>query len=89
MPHVHFTPNLARQTDAPECIVDGATVAEALGAVFALHPKLRSYVVDDQGALRTHVVVFIDGEAMKDRQLLSDPLTPGSELYVMQALSGG
>ena len=89
VPHVHFTPNLARQTDAPECTVDGTTVAEALGAVFARHPKLRNYVLDDQGALRTHVIVFVDGEAMKDRQRLSDPLTPGAELYVMQALSGG
>jgi hypothetical protein len=89
MPQVHFTRNLASQTTAPSCEVQGGTVAEALHAVFAQHPKLRGYVVDDQGALRTHVVVFVDGDAMRDRTRLSDALRPDSEIFVMQALSGG
>lgn len=89
MPHVHFTRNLASQTTAPPCEVPGGTVAEALHAIFTQHPKLRSYIVDDQGALRTHVVVFVDGSAMVDRTHLSDALRPDSEVFVMQALSGG
>jgi sulfur-carrier protein len=89
MPHVHFTRNLASQTSAPSCQVEGATVAEALQAVFQGNPKLRGYIVDDQGALRTHVVVFVDGTAMRDRSRLSDMLRPDSEIFVMQALSGG
>ena len=89
MPQVHFTRNLASQTDAPTCAVPGGTVAEALHAVFAQHPKLRGYIVDDQGALRTHVVVFVDGNAMRDRTRLSDTVRPDSEIFVMQALSGG
>jgi hypothetical protein len=89
MPQVHFTRNLASQTAAPSCEVQGGTVAEALHAVFAQHPKLRGYVVDDQGALRTHVVVFVDGDAMRDRKRLSDTVRPDSEIFVMQALSGG
>ena len=89
MPQVHFTRNLASQTAAPSCDVPGATVAEALHAVFTQHPKLRSYIVDDQGALRTHVVVFVDGNAMVDRSRLTDSVRPDSEIFVMQALSGG
>jgi sulfur-carrier protein len=89
MPHVHFTRNLASQTAAPSCQVEGDTVAGALHAVFEEHPMLRGYIVDDQGALRTHVVVFVDGQAMRDRQRLSDTLRPDSEVFVMQALSGG
>jgi molybdopterin synthase sulfur carrier subunit len=89
MPQVHFTRNLASQTAAPSCEVPGATVAEALREVFAQHPKLRGYVVDDQGALRTHVVVFVDGNAMVDRKRLTDTVRPDSEIFVMQALSGG
>lgn len=89
MPLVEFTPNLASQTDAPTCQVEGATVAEALAAVFAQHPKLRSYVLDDQGALRTHVVVFVDGTTILDRRFLTDPVKPESDIFVMQALSGG
>lgn len=89
MPLVEFTPNLTSQTEAPPCQVDGGTVAETLAAVFVRHPRLRGYVLDDQGALRPHVVVFVDGTTVRDRRLLSDPVIPESEIFVMQALSGG
>lgn len=89
MPVVQFTANLVRQTTAPTCQVDGATVAEALQSVFAVQPQLRSYVLDDQGAVRKHVVIFADGTAIADRHNLSDSLRPDSEVFVMQALSGG
>lgn len=69
--------------------VGGATVAQALDGAFALHPTLRGYVLDEQGAVRHHVAIFVDGEALRDKRDLSQPLQPGSEVYVMQALSGG
>ena len=89
MPTVEFTPNLSRQTKADACRVDGATVAQALDAVFAKTPTLRGYVLNEQGEVRTHVVIFLDGTALKDRHRLSDALRPDSEIFVMQALSGG
>lgn len=89
MPVVQFTANLARQTSAPACEVSGTTAREALDAVFAQHPQLQSYVLDDQRAVRKHVVVFVDGTAITDRQHLSDAVMPESEIFVMQALSGG
>jgi hypothetical protein len=89
MPKVEFTANLARQTSAPGCEVQGATVAEALEAVFRMHPALRGYVLDDQGAVRQHVVIFVDGAAVIDRRGMTDPVRPNSEIFVMQALSGG
>lgn len=89
MPTVHFTANLARQTTAPVCEVDGTTVSEALHAVFALHPTLRGYVLDDQGAVRQHVVVFVDGTAIADRRSQADAVMAESEIFVMQSLSGG
>ena len=89
MPRVEFTPNLARQTHAPTCEVSGCTVAEALEQVFVQVPALRGYVLDDQDALRTHVVIFVDGVTIRDRARLSDALQPESEVFVMQALSGG
>jgi sulfur-carrier protein len=89
MPLVEFTPNLASQTSAEACRVEGTTVSESLQAVFAKQPGLRSYVLDDQGAVRHHVVVFVDGAAVKDRRTLSDPVRPDSEIFIMQALSGG
>lgn len=89
MPTVEFTANLASQTAAPKSRVAGGTVRECLDAVFVLHPALRGYVLDDQGALRQHVVVFLDGAAVRDRRTQSDPVSEQSELIVMQALSGG
>ena len=89
MPIVHFTPNLTRQTNAPTCVVTGNTVREALDNVFAEHPTLRGYILDDQNEVRTHVVVFIDNTSVKDRSGLSDPVRSDSEIFVMQALSGG
>ena len=89
MPQVSFTQNLQRHLNAPNAAVSGSTVREALDAVFAQNPQLRSYVLDDQGRLRKHVVVFVDGQIIKDRLKLGDALEESSELLVMQALSGG
>ncbi|NVB83302.1 MAG: MoaD/ThiS family protein [Kofleriaceae bacterium] len=89
MATVVFTPNLRRHVECPTEEVAGATVRAVLAAVFATNPRLRTYVLDDQGALRHHMNVFIDGEQIADRERLSDPVRPASEVYVMQALSGG
>lgn len=89
MPRVRFTQNLERHVSAPAADVAGATVREALESVFRDNPRLRSYVLDDQGRLRRHVMVFVDGDQVHDRDRLSDAVSDASELFVMQALSGG
>ena len=89
MPRVVFTANLERHLPAPAQRVPGATVRAALEAVFAANPRLRGYILDDQARLRRHVVVFVDGARISDPDGLSDALGEESEVYVMQALSGG
>ena len=89
MATVSFTANLRRHVRAPTLEVEGETVRRVLDAVFAEHERLRGYILDDQGALRKHVVVFIDNNEISDRTHLSDPVEPSGRLYVMQALSGG
>jgi len=89
MPHVVFTPNLQRHVACPAATVPGATVRDALEAVFATNPRARGYVLDEQGALREHMAVFVDGEQVADRVRLSEPVRADAEVYVMQALSGG
>ncbi len=69
--------------------VAGTTVREALAHLFADVPQLRSYVLDDQGALRHHVAAFVDGAVVRDKQGLSEAVAPDSEIYLLQALSGG
>ncbi|MSR53195.1 MAG: MoaD/ThiS family protein [Gemmataceae bacterium] len=69
--------------------VSGVTLREAFDNPFLRHPILRDYIVDQRGALRHHVVAFIDNESVGDKASLAEPLTPASEIYVFQALSGG
>ena len=89
MPRVSFTANLQRHVESPPALANGTTVREVLESVFAGNPRVRGYVLDEQGALRHHVVIFVDGNQVRDRRALSDPVASGSEVYVMQALSGG
>ena len=89
MPTVSFTRALERFLPAPTTAVDGATVGAALAEVFATQPALRGYVLDDQGALRRHVAVYVNGRLVSDRTGLTDAVGPRDEIYVFQALSGG
>lgn len=89
MAHVSFTQQLRRFTEAPEVETAADCLKDALESAFALNPRLRGYVLDDQGHLRPNVVAFVDGRRCADRVALSDPLRPDSRVHVFQALSGG
>ena len=89
MADVAFTPNLQRHVECPRRDAPGSTVREVLEGVFADNPRLRGYIIDERGALRRHMIVFVDGRQISDRERLSDRVGPRSEVYVMQALSGG
>jgi sulfur-carrier protein len=89
MPTVSFTPALERFLAAPSTEVEGVTVGDALAAVFASRPAIRGYVLDDQGALRRHVAVYVNGWPVNDRVGLTDPVGARDEIYVFQALTGG
>jgi hypothetical protein len=78
-----------RHVACPVTEVAGHTVREALDAVFAVNERARGYVLDEHGALRKHMLVFINGEQIRDRVRLSDTVPAGGEIYVLQALSGG
>jgi sulfur-carrier protein len=85
MPRVVFTSHLQRHVQCAESEVSGATVGAALQAVFRAQPQVRGYVLDEQGELRKHVFVFVDGR----RARLDDTVPPSAAIHVMQALTGG
>lgn len=94
MARVVLAPALARwlpQAGAGEVALQiaGDTVGAVLARLFEIHPTLRGYVVDERGAVRHHVALFVDGRSLARKTHLDHPLQPGSELHVMQALSGG
>jgi hypothetical protein len=69
--------------------VPGSTVRAVLDAAFAANERARGYVLDERGAVRWHMLVFVNGEPIQDRINLSDAVPPDGEVYIMQALSGG
>ncbi len=89
MPRVAFTANLQRHVACPPCVVPGTTVQDSLQAAFERYPKLRGYVLDEHGALRFHMAIYVNGVPITDRQGLSDGVGDSAEIFVMQALSGG
>ena len=89
MATIWFTSALQRFLPTASAAVEGATVGEALAAVLAAQPALRGYVLDDQGVLRRHVAVYVNGAPVRDRIGLTDPIGRRDEVYVFQALSGG
>jgi molybdopterin converting factor small subunit len=89
MAKVIFTANIQRHVACPEAQAPGGTVREVLDNVFAENAQARSYVLDDQRALRRHMTIFVDGRAIRDRAGLADRVAENSTIHVFQALSGG
>jgi molybdopterin synthase sulfur carrier subunit len=90
MPTVKFTYALKRFfPKLNDTVATGKTLRAILDEIEARHPGVCKYILDDQRRLRQHVNIFINGVMIKDRNTLSDPFPENSEIYIMQALSGG
>ncbi|VVE43285.1 thiamine biosynthesis protein ThiS [Pandoraea eparura] len=89
MATVTFAPAIQRHVCVDEQHADGPTVHAVLAQCVARKPELRGYLFNDQGRLRPHVAVFVDGRLIRDRHALGDALNDASRVYVAQALSGG
>jgi sulfur-carrier protein len=86
MPKVILTGSVRQRAGGLGVVqVGGATVKAAIGALEAARPALRGWVVDEQGALRRHVKVFLRGAPVA----LDAALGPDDELHVVAAISGG
>ena len=89
MPSVTFTAHLSTIGPSDAVSVPGATVGAALAAVFADYPQLQGYILDDQSRPRRHIVIFVDGARCSNDNVLKMSVAPESEVFVLQALSGG
>lgn len=89
MPNVEFAPALTRHVDCPPQQVDAGTLRAALDSAFLAAPALKSYVLDEQGHVRKHVAVFVNGQMISSRSRLDIPLRPQDKVMVIQALTGG
>jgi molybdopterin synthase sulfur carrier subunit len=90
MPTIKFTYALKRFfPELKATPAAGKSFPEIFTELDLQYPGISSYILDEQGSLRKHVNIFIDGKMITDRKTLSDAFTTGSEIYIMQALSGG
>jgi molybdopterin synthase sulfur carrier subunit len=71
-----------------ELEVEGATVGEALDAVFDQHEGLRERITED-GTLRRFVNVYVSGEDIRFQEGLDTSLTDGDEVTILPAVAGG
>ncbi|MEL7003610.1 MAG: MoaD/ThiS family protein [Bacteroidota bacterium] len=90
MPTVKFTSNLKRfYPELDTMKLESSSVADVIEEINLSHKGIKDYIVDETGALRKHVHIFIGEEMIKDRLKLKDMLKESDEVYIMQALSGG
>ncbi len=65
--------------------LEGATVAELLVALEREHPALAGWILDERGALRRHINVYVGGEPGG----ADTPVGDGDRVDVLPAISGG
>lgn len=93
MPNVTLTSHVIHQAglkNLPQPLsIPGTTVRQVIDALCDEYPRLRGYLLEDQGALRQHVAAFVNGAIVRDKVTLAQPLADDAELSLFQALSGG
>ena len=89
MARVSFAKAIQRHAECPAADIAGETLRGVLDGYFDAHPAARTYVLDERGAVRKHVAVFVNDTLVLDREQLSDPIADGDRISVFQALSGG
>ena len=90
MPSVQFTRHL--QLHFPklkDVSVEGSSLADVVTKLDEMHPGLAAYILDEHGALRKHVNIFINEQLLEDRDALRDEVEAHDRIFIMQALSGG
>jgi sulfur-carrier protein len=89
MPQIIFTSHLGGIAPQGASEFAGETVGDVLEQACAAHPGLRHYILDDQDRVRKHVIMFVDDRRLDNATALCSRVAANSEIYVLQALSGG
>jgi sulfur-carrier protein len=71
--------------DRAEHALDGASVGELLQALEREHPATSGWILDERGAIRRHINVFVNGEPGG----CETPVAADDRIEVLPALSGG
>jgi molybdopterin converting factor small subunit len=81
---------LRTYTDGASVVeAEGATLLEVLDDLDARHPGIKARVLDDSGALRRFVNVYVGNDDVRFLDELSTPTPDGSQVSVIPAVAGG
>ena len=72
-----------------EVTAEGATLAEVLDDLEANHPGIRARVLDDQGAIRRFVNVYVGNDDVRFLDALDTKTPDGVQISVIPAVAGG
>ncbi len=72
-----------------EVDIQGGTLGEALDDLARRLPQLERRLRDEQGRLRPHVLMFVDGVSVRSGAPMDTPVGDSSEVFVAPAVSGG
>ena len=86
---VTFAASLQRHIPCPPQNLAPAGLREVLKAALLAAPDLSHYIFDDQGNIRKHVAIFINRDMLQNRADLTQTLSAGDQVLVVQALTGG
>jgi sulfur-carrier protein len=90
VPVVRIPTPLRRHTGgAAEVAVEGATLAEIVAGLDALHPGLRERLLDDDGRLRRFVNVFVRDEDVRFLDGLETEVGADDVVSIIPAVAGG
>jgi molybdopterin synthase sulfur carrier subunit len=69
--------------------LEAGDVAELLDRLETTYGDLHGLVRNDQGEVHAHVNIYVNSEAIEDRQGLGTRLSDGDEVAIIPALAGG
>ncbi len=72
-----------------EVSADGSTLAEVLDSLDAAYPGIKARILDDQGALRRFVNVYVGNDDVRFLDALETPTPDGTQISVIPAVAGG
>ncbi|MGI8700935.1 MAG: MoaD/ThiS family protein [Nocardioidaceae bacterium] len=68
---------------------DGAVLSEVLESLDSSYPGIKGRIIDEQGALRRFVNVYVGNEDVRFLDGLATSTSDGTEISVIPAVAGG
>ena len=72
-----------------EVKADGGTVAEVLDSLDASYPGIKARILDDEGAIRRFVNVYVGNDDVRFLEALQTSTPEGAQVSVIPAVAGG